>query len=53
MNDSKLYACYYRNPVTRVFEKLPHVKVLYARGSAREIHPAMYSKWYTISQEDD
>jgi len=47
----ELYACYYRNPKTRVFERLPHVTVLHARGRAREIMPAKYSKWYTIEKD--
>ena len=49
----ELYACYYRNPKTRVFERLPHVRVLVARGRAREIMPAKRSKWYTIEKEDE
>jgi hypothetical protein len=51
--ESKLYSVYYRNPVTRTFERLPAVQVLYARGRAREISPSKYAKWYTIPKEDE
>ena len=42
------YAVYWRNPKTRVFERIPGAFVYAVDGIALEIIPAPSAKWYTI-----
>jgi len=49
----KLYRVYWRNPTTRVFERIPNAKVYSYQGKPSEIRPAISAKWYTIEPAED